>query len=645
MGNKFYEMNATNYYVSTSRLALQGKAEAPSTWQDLYHLLPILRNSLSCTVCESLLTEPFTPEETSCEHHVCRGCKGRTKKLKPTCSWCRDYSKYFENVQLRILLENYKKLCKFIKISKMYDHFGSNKELGWRMKEIIRESEGQVINSAEVKEEEAENEEVKIKEENYDVKCEDESMDKILEEVGDDCEVTPLQLDHGNEPTDEIISSPQAKMRQNTAFVPDSARIIPTFSLNAKIETMANTPKTISLVDHTVAASTNRAISTSPIQRMSTSPIQKKSTSPTQRISTSPTQRIPALPIQGFSTKTPSAVHRTPPKVLPWKPEKKIPSILATVSPKPNGHRPMGKIKREAFILDPFKTKNDIVGKAWQDSGKKSISNISKSENSCPSASASSGSSPDSGQCSYKEYKIKPFIPVKQLKRKSGCRCGNATQCPGKLTCCGQRCPCYVDSLACMDPCKCKGCRNPHRPGGVKVRPHIPNVDHMQVVYPATKTSNEETKLKEQGSMSTLGNGESHAVSIPNILANIPVLNIDTTPNGKSSTWTKSNYKAVFSNLSSVSPSSSSGSPSMSLSGFANGSPGSSLRVQPVSVISVLSAGSIMPGVSPLETSSLADSPGGSIRTSSDGLQLLDEANMMDESEEESSDIDIDVGI
>merc|ERR1719319_2092789 len=123
-------------------------------------------------------------------------------------------------------------------------------------------------------------------------------MDKILEEVGDDCEVTPLQLDHGNEPTDEIISSPQAKMRQNTAFVPDLARIIPTFSLNAKIETMANTRKTISLVDHTVVASTNQAISTSTIQ--------------------------------GFSTKTPNPVQRTPPKVLPWKPEKKIPSILAT---------------------------------------------------------------------------------------------------------------------------------------------------------------------------------------------------------------------------------------------------------------------------------------------------------------------------
>lgn len=52
--------------------------------------------------------------------------------------------------------------------------------------------------------------------------------------------------------------------------------------------------------------------------------------------------------------------------------------------------------------------------------------------------------------------------------KRKGCRCGNATATPGKLTCCGQRCPCYVESKACIE-CRCRGCRNPHRPGGRKV--------------------------------------------------------------------------------------------------------------------------------------------------------------------------------
>ena len=77
--------------------------------------------------------------------------------------------------------------------------------------------------------------------------------------------------------------------------------------------------------------------------------------------------------------------------------------------------------------------------------------------------------------------------------KKSGCRCGNATLCPGKLTCCGQRCPCYVESQACLD-CKCKGCRNPHRPGGGKVRPALPILQNMKVFYPAS--TQEQTVFK-----------------------------------------------------------------------------------------------------------------------------------------------------
>ncbi len=58
-------------------------------------------------------------------------------------------------------------------------------------------------------------------------------------------------------------------------------------------------------------------------------------------------------------------------------------------------------------------------------------------------------------------------------RAKKGCRCGNATTTPGKLTCGGQRCPCYVVAKTCQD-CKCKGCRNPHRENGTKIiRPQL----------------------------------------------------------------------------------------------------------------------------------------------------------------------------
>lgn len=113
-------MNATSLYVSTCRLVLQADPEDLGCWTDLYRLIPYLRQSLSCTVCGNLLIEPYTPTETNCQHHVCRTCKGGKKKLKPSCSWCKNYEKYVENVQLRILLQCYKKLCEYIINSSIY---------------------------------------------------------------------------------------------------------------------------------------------------------------------------------------------------------------------------------------------------------------------------------------------------------------------------------------------------------------------------------------------------------------------------------------------------------------------------------------------------------------------------------------------
>ena len=59
-------------------------------------------------------------------------------------------------------------------------------------------------------------------------------------------------------------------------------------------------------------------------------------------------------------------------------------------------------------------------------------------------------------------------LPKVLLSSKKGCRCGNASSTPGKLTCGGQRCPCYVGSRSCIE-CKCKGCKNPHSVNGEKV--------------------------------------------------------------------------------------------------------------------------------------------------------------------------------
>ncbi|XP_070538330.1 LOW QUALITY PROTEIN: E3 ubiquitin-protein ligase MSL2-like [Ptychodera flava] len=107
-------MNATSLYISTCRYVLQANVDDPTSWSDLYRLLPYLRQSLSCCVCTSLIVDPMGPTDSTCQHHVCRSCLGGKMRLRPSCSWCKDYNKFEENKQLAVLLPCFKKLCEFI---------------------------------------------------------------------------------------------------------------------------------------------------------------------------------------------------------------------------------------------------------------------------------------------------------------------------------------------------------------------------------------------------------------------------------------------------------------------------------------------------------------------------------------------------
>ena len=114
--------------------------------------------------------------------------------MKPACSWCKDYSKYYENVQLRILIQNYKKLCGLIKITRLWNVIENQGEQGKDIMDIVRESEG-----------------AKIKRNVMKTAVSDESMDvsSIKQEMEEDADTRASVV---VEPPDEIISSPVSKL-------------------------------------------------------------------------------------------------------------------------------------------------------------------------------------------------------------------------------------------------------------------------------------------------------------------------------------------------------------------------------------------------------------------------------------------------
>lgn len=348
-------MNATSLYVSTCRLVLQADIEDTSSWTDLYRLVPYLRQSLSCTVCGNLLIEPYTPTETNCQHHVCRSCKGGRKKLKPSCSWCKNYDKYVENVQLRILLQCYKKLCEYVTSTSIYRSLlvsaatagsnGNNAAGTSSLMDLIQEGAG-------------------FKDEYKSTGGLSKSAYSILP-----CVYTSTST----QTQTALASAALGPSDTSNGLSPNDLQAIRTVSNGS------------SLYSVMYAGSGNRIT------------IKRKATD-----------------LEGDGADSSSCSVDGP-----------IPPVS------------VGNFKK------PQQRAGSNKGIAGGSAGSK-------------------GSNAGAG-----------------TKRK-GCRCGNATATPGKLTCCGQRCPCYVESKACME-CRCRGCRNPHRPGGHKVRPLIPELQNFQL--------------------------------------------------------------------------------------------------------------------------------------------------------------------
>ena len=113
-------MNSISLYVTTNQIILNSDPENPNTWQDLYRLIPYLRNSVTCVVCGNLLVDPMTPSAANCQHHLCRKCEGGRKRIKPACQLCKDCDSYRENCQLRTLLQCYKRMCCMLMSSTIY---------------------------------------------------------------------------------------------------------------------------------------------------------------------------------------------------------------------------------------------------------------------------------------------------------------------------------------------------------------------------------------------------------------------------------------------------------------------------------------------------------------------------------------------
>ncbi|KAH7961646.1 E3 ubiquitin-protein ligase MSL2 [Rhipicephalus sanguineus] len=328
-------MNGLSLYLDLCRKVCESDPEDHSAWADIYRLLSLLRQALACSVCSNLLVVPMSSSTSKCRHAVCKGCVGQTMRLSAPCVDCNNNTSGFtENKQLRIVLQCYKNICRYLCAPRFQRKWGS--------------------------------------------------------------------LNGGTNVTFRDIVVEGSRLADNYRHAEPTSTSLPSTSSSAVPSLAASSSFSPSLSSPCVAAASTTVV---------------------------PTQ-------------APRVVNRT------------SAVAAAAVTKSVSGDR-----ARRAVLLngDAMALAHDRATSAPYKLIKvPAVLEISRSGS--DSTSAPEGGSDSAAAPQTPTTVLHYQQPVTAARR--GCRCGAASLNPGKLTCCGQRCPCYVAGASCKT-CRCKGCRNP----------------------------------------------------------------------------------------------------------------------------------------------------------------------------------------
>ncbi|KAL3204099.1 hypothetical protein MRX96_001082 [Rhipicephalus microplus] len=113
-------------YSELFRKVFESDLEDHGALADIYRLLCVLRQALTCSVCGNVLVVPMTSSTSKCRHAVCEGCMGQTMRLSAPCTDCNSSTSGFtENKQLRIVLQFYKNICLYLCMPRFQRKWGS----------------------------------------------------------------------------------------------------------------------------------------------------------------------------------------------------------------------------------------------------------------------------------------------------------------------------------------------------------------------------------------------------------------------------------------------------------------------------------------------------------------------------------------
>lgn len=444
-------VNATALFVSAARSVLQCDPRDPRGLAEVCRLLPFFRQSLSCLVCGNLLADPIAPVDSSCQHYVCLGCKGQRMQLRPSCSWCKDYSRFEQNRQLSLLVLCYRRLCAYVAQSPLAPHLAEVAvdcpDLQAVLSEGLEELEGL-----------------------------EEGVEEALEEVLEDTAGPEEEREEAQEEAPPLQQPPDDPSLGVNGL--HECNGLPT----AITVDTGGGAELCDVIDDLRPGAGPLLLSVEEVLRTLDPPSVNGQallqSEPTSQLSPAPCQLY--IQSENSAVLTPFRCHRkrsrsesdseklTPVSLSvlrgsPLNPApKQEPHFTAicpvpALAPMPNGGPPkVGKT-----LLLPNKT----VRKTLEHHGvpKKACAKVR--QQGAPKPRPQPRIPPHTHPLSHPPSPSKPSY--KKPPEKKGCKCGRATQNPSVLTCRGQRCPCYSNRKACLD-CICRGCQNSFMANGEK---------------------------------------------------------------------------------------------------------------------------------------------------------------------------------
>ncbi|KAM8953670.1 E3 ubiquitin-protein ligase MSL2 [Pelodytes ibericus] len=507
-------VNATSLYISASRLVLNYQPGDPQASTEICRMLPFFRQALACCACGNLLEDPIAPANSTCQHYVCKQCKGKKMMMKPSCSWCKDYEQFEENKQLSILVGCYKKLCEYITQTPLAEDILNTVEcsadiLAFLPEEPTPEEEQETISeppsplcpshsplpSNTEPAMETESNFCQIPQEKPDLEKECSVVNGLPNCNGlSEAELTvnipspespgPMHLcctavDIKTEDlsgtletvcdpvsTSELCSAGLDICGYNDDLKSSDPLLLSMEEVLQSLETVSSAEVSDCDLHHSLESTSNGTFLDLCTQPLTHTVLLSDSHVPSHGIScTAATLKMVKTNRKRSRSESDSE------KVLP------LPISSIILGPTLVSPTPMLIARDNRNFLQPMVTVPN-GGNSSKISKTILLSNktLKKNPEHGPKKTHPKSKPPllktkDKVKEKFPSNNVVPGSPTKTVykkpQEKKGCKCGRATQNPSVLTCRGQRCPCYSNRKACLD-CICRGCQNSYMANGEK---------------------------------------------------------------------------------------------------------------------------------------------------------------------------------